>query len=65
VSIFLDIVFGLVGMVYWYSGKRRNNTRLMVCGIVLGLFPYAVSNPWLILLIGSATCAFPFVFPED
>jgi hypothetical protein len=66
VRILLDILFGLVGMGYWYSGKSRGNTRFMVCGVILGLFPYLVgSNLWLTLLIGGAACAFPFVFPED
>lgn len=63
--LLLGILFSLVGIGYWYAGKRRNNTRLMVCGVVLGLFTYVVANPIWMILIGGAACAFPFVFPEE
>ncbi len=61
-KIFLEIFLAMVGMGYWWSGKRHGNMRLMGCGIALGLFPYFVDGPWMLLLIGLTLVAFPIVF---
>lgn len=63
-KLFVEILFGLVGMGYCFSGKRHGKYRLMGCGLALGLFPYFIDNLWVILLLGGALTAIPFVFRE-
>jgi len=61
-SILLNVVFGIIGAGYMYSGKRKENLRLIVCGLILGVFPYFVEQTWLILLVGAVVTAFPIIF---
>ncbi len=64
-GIFLDVIFGLIGIGYCVSGKRRGAPKLWICGLALGFFPYLVDNPVLILLIGILLCAAPFFIARD
>ncbi len=63
-KLFVEFLFGMVGMGYFWSGKRRGDSRLLGCGLALGLFPYFVDNFWVILLLGGALTAIPFIFRD-
>lgn len=50
------IVFGLVGMVaYWY-GKKLQQRRTRWWGVALMFYPYAVSATWLLYAVGVGLC---------
>jgi hypothetical protein len=55
--IFGAIVFGLVGIVAWRRGRTLENRPAQWLGAALMLFPYAVSNTWLLYLVGTGLCA--------
>ncbi len=59
--IFLIILFSLVGMGFFYSGKKRGNTILLVCGIALSLFPYFVHNTIVMAGLGLILIVAPFI----
>jgi hypothetical protein len=61
-QVFVWVFFGFVGMGYCYSGKRRGNGRLFLCGLALGIFPYFVHAIILQFLIGLTLTAYPIVF---
>ncbi|MDB5107015.1 MAG: Amino acid transporter [Fibrobacteres bacterium] len=63
-KLFVEFLFGMVGMGYFMAGKRRGDGRLLGCGLALGVFPYFVDNFWLILLLGGALTAIPFIFRD-
>jgi hypothetical protein len=63
-KIFIEIFFGMVGMAYCYSGKRRGNGRMFACGLVLGIFPYFVDSLLLLSALGLALTGFPIVFRD-
>ncbi len=55
--LFGSIVFGLVGMVAWRLGRKRERPITMWLGVALMFYTFAVSRTWLMYLVGFALCA--------
>ena len=55
--IFGAIVFGLVGLVAFRRGRKLARPRTLWLGVALMLYPYLVSNTWLMYAVGVALCA--------
>lgn len=51
----------MVGMGYIIYGRKSGNMVALGCGLGLGLFPYFVEGIWVILLVGTALAAIPFL----
>ena len=51
------IVFGVVGLVAYYRGKRSGRPRMRWLGLALMLYPYLVWQTWLLYLAGAGLCA--------
>ena len=51
---------GIIGMAYFVYGKRQQKFSPMLCGVLLGIYPWATSNPYLLVLIGAVLLAVPF-----
>ncbi|HSC62282.1 MAG TPA: hypothetical protein VLD35_01505 [Caldimonas sp.] len=47
------VVFGLIGLVAYYHGKRLGRSRMRWVGLALMLYPYAVWQTWLLYLVGT------------
>lgn len=62
VSLILIIMFSLVGMALFASGKREQNMPHLVCGVLLMGYPYVVSGPVWIGLVGAALCTAAWLF---
>ena len=59
VSIFWGFVFGAVGLGFFTYGKKQHAVVPLVCGAALMVFPYFVSDPILLVVIGVALMAIP------
>jgi len=51
------VLFGLVGMVAWRHGRRTERPVVKWSGLVLMLYPYAVSETWMLWAMGAMLCA--------
>jgi len=51
------VLFGLVGMVAWRHGRRAERPVVKWSGLVLMLYPYAVSETWMLWAMGAMLCA--------
>ena len=51
------ILFGLVGLAALRSGRRSGRRRTLWSGVALMVYPYAVSQTWLLYAVGAALCA--------
>jgi len=51
------IVFGIVGMVAYFRGRRRSSSGLKWVGVALMVYPYAVSQTWLLWVLGAGLSA--------
>ena len=54
------LLFGTVGLGYFMYGKKQRAVVPLVCGLVLMVFPYFVSNTILLVAIGVALMAVPY-----
>ena len=46
------ILFGIAGYVFYRRGKATKQPGLLWTGVALMLYPYAVSETWLLWVIG-------------
>lgn len=51
------ILFGIIGLVAFRHGRKTTHNQLIWCGVALMLYPYAVSDTWLLWVIGLALSA--------
>jgi hypothetical protein len=54
------LLFGSIGLGYFIYGKKQRAVVPLVCGLALMLFPYFVSNPFLLAGIGAVLSAIPY-----
>ena len=54
------LVFGLVGWLVYRRGRSIARPRLTWSGVALMVYPYGVSQTWLLWLIGVALCAWVY-----
>lgn len=50
------IVFGIIGYVAFRRGRKKSSAMLTWAGVALMLYPYAVSQTWLLWILGIALC---------
>jgi len=46
------LVFGSIGFVAFIYGKRMNLWKIMLCGLVLMIFPYFIADAVILYAIG-------------
>ena len=63
-SLFGAIVVGAIGMGAFVFGKRRGLAKPMLIGVALMVYPYFISDGWLVFLIGAALCYLLYLFRE-
>lgn len=50
------IVFGVIGYAAYRYGKKNAQAPSKWLGVVLMLFPYAISETWLLYAVGCGLC---------
>ena len=50
------ILFGIIGMVAYYYGKKTAHPYVRWIGLALMLYPYVVPATWMLYLVGFALC---------
>jgi uncharacterized membrane protein len=58
------LVFGLIGIAAYRYGKKTSQPKQKWIGVALMLYPYAVSETWLMYVVGGALCAGLYWFHE-
>ena len=64
VVLFASVFFGAIGLGAFVYGKRSFRWKPMFLGVALMLYPYFISQTWLLYVIGCALCAGLFLFRE-
>ena len=57
--LFFGLIFGAIGGLYAFYGKRNYSTPHLVCGVLLMLYPYFVPSVIFTLLIGIVLTLIP------
>ena len=55
------ILFGIVGYVVYRRGKATQRRGMLWTGVTLMLYPYAVSDTWILWLIGCVLCGWVYI----
>jgi len=55
------VVFGSVGFAYFVYGKRQQAPFPLITGLALCIFPYFVSNTYLMIGLGLGLSALPWL----
>jgi hypothetical protein len=50
------ILFGIIGYVAYRHGKKTSLASTKWIGVTLMLYPYAISETWLLYVVGTALC---------
>lgn len=60
--IFGAILFGVIGIAAYRYGKKTDVAATRWLGIALMLYPYAISETWLLYVVGTGLCAAVYFF---
>ena len=55
------ILFGIVGYLVFRRGRKTERPVLTWSGVALMLYPYAVSETWLLWLVGAGLCGWVYL----
>ena len=56
-ALFAAVIFGAIGIAAFRYGKKHGLIAPVIIGIVLMVYPYFVTQIWLIYALGCALCA--------
>ena len=54
------MLFGSIGVGYFIYGRKQRAAVPLVSGLALMVFPYFVSNVWLLVGVGVVLAAAPY-----
>jgi hypothetical protein len=55
------IVFGIIGIIAFSRGRNTRRPELLWSGLAMMLYPYAVSQTWLLWVLGFGLCAWVYL----
>ena len=58
------VVFGMIGFVAYRYGKKMSLRAPKWIGVALMLYPYAISQTWLLYVVGIGLCFGLFFISE-
>lgn len=59
-SLLWGLLFGSIGLGYFVYGRRQKAVVPLVCGLVLMVYPYFVSNTIVLVALGVALMVVPY-----
>ena len=59
-SLFLGVLFGSIGLGFFIYGRKQRKVVPLLCGIVLMIAPYFISNTLLLFFFGAVLVAIPY-----
>ena len=54
--LLVSLLFGLIGYLAFRRGRAAARPELTWAGVALMLYPYAVSQTWILWLVGLVMC---------
>ena len=63
-ELFAAILFSTIGFAAFVYGKKSTHVGPMVLGVALMVYPYFISELWLVYVLGCALCGALYVWRE-
>jgi hypothetical protein len=60
-TLMWGIIFGSIGLGFFVYGKKQKAIIPLLSGIGLMVFPYFISNIYILILSGIVLAALPFI----
>jgi hypothetical protein len=60
--IFGAVLFGIIGFAAYRYGKKAESAATKWIGVALMLYPYAISETWLLYVVGAGLCVALYVY---
>jgi hypothetical protein len=60
-SLVIGVLLGALGLGYFVYGRKQRAVVPLVCGLVLMVIPYFVSNAVLLVAVGAVLAAMPYL----
>jgi hypothetical protein len=54
--LFGALLFGIIGWAAYRYGKKHENNKALWLGVALMVYPYVVSQTWLLYAVGAGLC---------
>ena len=54
------MVFGAIGLGFFTYGKKQKAAVPLITGIALFMFPYFISNAYMLVIVGVLLVALPY-----
>ncbi len=54
------VIFGAIGLGFFVYGKKQKAIVPLMAGIALFIFPYFISNVYLLVIVGAGLVALPY-----
>lgn len=58
------IVFSSIGLGFFMYGKKEKNVVALISGLALLIYPYFISNTYLLVFIGIGLIAMPYFLKD-
>ena len=59
-ALFWGVIFASIGLGFFLYGTRQRAAVPMACGVALMMYPFFVSNAFLLVAIGTLLVAIPY-----
>jgi hypothetical protein len=59
-TLMWGVIFGSIGLGFFVYGKKQKAVIPLFCGIGLMVFPYFISNTYILVISGIVLVALPF-----
>ena len=60
-TLIWGVIFGSIGLGFFVYGKKQKAVIPLLCGIGLMVFPYFISNMYILVFSGVVLVALPFL----
>ncbi|MDA1298585.1 MAG: hypothetical protein O2868_00730 [Proteobacteria bacterium] len=63
-TLLWGLLYGSIGLGYFIYGKKQKKKVPLACGIALMVFPYAVTDVWVLAVAGVVLMTIPIVIRQ-
>jgi hypothetical protein len=60
-NLIAGFVFSGVGFVYFSFARKQTKPPILICGLLLMIYPYFVDKLWVSIVVGMVLSGLPFV----
>jgi len=64
-NLFASVLFGIIGYAAYRYGRKTGSKNPVYIGMLLMLYPFVVSETWMMYAVGIALCIALYIFRQS